>query len=196
MRIQCISRPRVTWSLPTDGMLFSLWQATTQALQPMHEFRSIVMAHCGPVFVVALLPRRLDRLQRCLVLVRSCGLRRNSSTVASRTMSRPSVLQCSWVSASTWRCPAPCHREPGGEAGASRGAQRIGVEADTVADPAGRRSPVAERERDRAVGLPGNTRTAAVDRRARRASGVTRSPSPTPSASASVSSTAARRCPR
>jgi hypothetical protein len=36
IRSQCIARWRSTWSLPTTGMLFSLWQATTHALQPMH----------------------------------------------------------------------------------------------------------------------------------------------------------------
>ena len=45
MRSQCISRPRVTCSLPTTGMLFSAWQATTQALQPMQAVRSIAMPH-------------------------------------------------------------------------------------------------------------------------------------------------------
>ena len=34
MRSQCISRPRLTSSLPTTGMLFSAWQATTHALHP------------------------------------------------------------------------------------------------------------------------------------------------------------------
>ena len=45
MRSQCISRLRPTWSLPTMGMLFSLWQASTQAEQPTQEFRSIAMPH-------------------------------------------------------------------------------------------------------------------------------------------------------
>ena len=47
-RIQCISRPFATWALPTTGMLFSLWQATTHALHPMHEFRSMVIPHWWP----------------------------------------------------------------------------------------------------------------------------------------------------
>ena len=47
-RIQCISRPLATWVLPTTGMLFSLWQAVMHALQPMQEFRSIVIPHCWP----------------------------------------------------------------------------------------------------------------------------------------------------
>jgi len=47
MRSQCISRPSMTCSLPTIGTLFSLWQATTQALQPTQAFRSIVMPHWG-----------------------------------------------------------------------------------------------------------------------------------------------------
>ena len=37
MRIQCISRPLATCSLPTIGMLFSAWQATTHAVQPMQD---------------------------------------------------------------------------------------------------------------------------------------------------------------
>ena len=45
MRIQCISRPMATCSLPTIGMLFSDWQATRQALQPMQEVRSIDIPH-------------------------------------------------------------------------------------------------------------------------------------------------------
>ncbi len=51
MRSQCISRPRQTLSLPTTGMLFSDWQATTQALQPVHLLRSIAIAHlyCSPL---------------------------------------------------------------------------------------------------------------------------------------------------
>ena len=47
-RIQCISRPFATWTLPTTGTLFSLWQATMHALQPMQEFRSIVIPHWWP----------------------------------------------------------------------------------------------------------------------------------------------------
>jgi len=34
---------------PTTGTLFSDWQATTQALQPVQIMVSIVIAHCGPV---------------------------------------------------------------------------------------------------------------------------------------------------
>ena len=45
MRIHCISRPMRTFSLPTTGMLFSDWQATTHALQPVHLLRSIDIAH-------------------------------------------------------------------------------------------------------------------------------------------------------
>ena len=48
MRIQCISRFIHTCSLPTTGTLFSDWQASMQALQPMHLLRSVVMPHlCG-----------------------------------------------------------------------------------------------------------------------------------------------------
>ena len=31
--------------LADDGMLFSAWQATTQALQPVQAFKSIAIAH-------------------------------------------------------------------------------------------------------------------------------------------------------
>src|SRR4051812_3425087 len=51
-RIQCISRPASTCSLPTTAMLFSATQATTQALQPMQEFISIAMPHwCMPTLL-------------------------------------------------------------------------------------------------------------------------------------------------
>ena len=49
MRIQCISRRASTCSLPTTGMLFSAWQATTQALQPMQVLRLIAMPQALPV---------------------------------------------------------------------------------------------------------------------------------------------------
>src|SRR5437660_757864 len=48
MRSQCISRPARTCSFPTTGMLFSAWQATTQALQPVQAVRSITMARHDP----------------------------------------------------------------------------------------------------------------------------------------------------
>ena len=48
MRIQCISREASTCSRPTTGMLFSAWQATTQAPQPMQVFRSIAMPQALP----------------------------------------------------------------------------------------------------------------------------------------------------
>ena len=43
MRIQCISRPRRTSSLPTTGTLFSAWHATTHAEHPVQAPRSIAM---------------------------------------------------------------------------------------------------------------------------------------------------------
>ena len=43
MRIQCIIRPFATCSLPTVAMLFSSWQAITQALQPVQRDRSTDM---------------------------------------------------------------------------------------------------------------------------------------------------------
>src|SRR4051812_11636737 len=45
MLIQYISRPLVTCSLPTTGVLFSLTHATTHAEHPVQEFRSIAIAH-------------------------------------------------------------------------------------------------------------------------------------------------------
>ena len=53
MRIQCISRPRRTWSFPTVGMLFSAWQATTQALQPVHDERFTESPHAWCSYVQA-----------------------------------------------------------------------------------------------------------------------------------------------
>ena len=44
MRSQCMSRPTAISSGPTIGTLFSDWQATTQALQPMQAPVSITMA--------------------------------------------------------------------------------------------------------------------------------------------------------
>ena len=47
---QCISRSWMHLRLPTVGMLFSAMQATTQALQPMQAFRSMLMPQAaGPV---------------------------------------------------------------------------------------------------------------------------------------------------
>jgi len=37
------------WALPTTGTLFSLWQATMHALQPMQVFKSIVIPHWWPL---------------------------------------------------------------------------------------------------------------------------------------------------
>ena len=48
MRSQCMSRPRAISSGPTTGELFSTWQATTQALQPMHSEVSITIPHRAP----------------------------------------------------------------------------------------------------------------------------------------------------
>ena len=50
MRSQCISRPFITCTLPTTGMLFSATQATTQALQPVQEFRSMAMPQAWPSY--------------------------------------------------------------------------------------------------------------------------------------------------
>ena len=43
MRIHCISRPRAMASSPTMGMLFSAWQAVTQAPQPVQRSKSTDM---------------------------------------------------------------------------------------------------------------------------------------------------------
>jgi hypothetical protein len=40
-----MSRPQSTSSGPITGTLFSDWQATTQALQPMQASVSITIAH-------------------------------------------------------------------------------------------------------------------------------------------------------
>ena len=43
--IHCMFRPAMIWSLPMTGMLFSAWQAITQALQPVQVLRSIAIPH-------------------------------------------------------------------------------------------------------------------------------------------------------
>jgi len=43
------SRPMMTCSLPTMGILFSAWQATTQALQPMQAVWSMTIPHAFSV---------------------------------------------------------------------------------------------------------------------------------------------------
>ena len=53
MRSQCMWRPRLICSLPTTGILFSAWHATTHALQPMQEFMSIVMPHLASLYSYA-----------------------------------------------------------------------------------------------------------------------------------------------
>ena len=95
MRIQCISRPRSTWSLPTTGMLFSAWQATTHALQPVHVVRSIAMPHCA-LRSWACLPVG-DRSRR-FPLPANVGFFRYSASVASRTSS---PARCPCVSSPT-----------------------------------------------------------------------------------------------
>ena len=65
------------------------------------------------------------------------GWRRYSSRVASWTMTRPSMLQCSLVIANGWRRPVRCSASAAVEAGRTRRAQPIGVEADPGADAAG-----------------------------------------------------------
>jgi hypothetical protein len=52
MRIQCISRPRQTSVLPTTGTLFSDMHAMTQALQPVHAFKSMTIPHWMALAVV------------------------------------------------------------------------------------------------------------------------------------------------
>src|SRR6185503_20070587 len=41
------SRSRMTSSFPTAGVLFSVWQTTTPALQPMHALRSTLIAQAA-----------------------------------------------------------------------------------------------------------------------------------------------------
>jgi len=40
-----LARPRAAWSGPAVLILFSAWQATTHASQPVQRSRSITMAH-------------------------------------------------------------------------------------------------------------------------------------------------------
>ena len=61
MRIQCISRPRITCSLPTIGMLFSAWQATMHALQPM---QAVQVDRHAPLIALRVIPIAVNRFER------------------------------------------------------------------------------------------------------------------------------------
>ncbi len=85
MRSQCISRPCEHLLLADHrDVVLRLTQATTQALQPMHDARSI--GHAPGVAVVRL--RRVQRHVRaglCSACSRSPGCSRHSASVARRT---------------------------------------------------------------------------------------------------------------
>src|SRR5271166_5278553 len=71
MRIHCISREASTWSRPTTGMLFSAWQAATQAPQPVQVLRLITMPQgvASSLFVARLRGRLVDQAWSALAIL-------------------------------------------------------------------------------------------------------------------------------
>ena len=110
MRSQCISRPFATWSLPTTGTLFSLWHATTQALQPTHRLKSIAMPQAWPVY--SRLFQRLSSGGWWTIWSAKRGCSCHCRCVASRTSTGTRSTICSipcssmawwfWVVTSSW----------------------------------------------------------------------------------------------
>ena len=91
-------------------MLFSAWQATTHALQPMHFDWSIDHAPLVAVVRERRIHRGVGRRAACRRR-RNSGARRfarNSSTVPARTMCRPSIQWCSCVEANSCESRRSC----------------------------------------------------------------------------------------
>jgi hypothetical protein len=120
MRSQCISRLRATSWRPTTGTLFSAWQATTQALQPVQIDRSIDIPHCGPPAGAGAISDGRSPF-RCAV---NAGFARSSASVVASAIGRRSPSdQWSCVRASVWWpktfvISTPCsHHAPSGRSG-------------------------------------------------------------------------------
>ena len=147
-------------------MLFSAWQATTHALQPVQADE--VDRHAptaGPGTATrgrATAARAGGRARpagggspdrRCAVTaafsaarlecglneVRDCG--RTRAAVVCWTGSRPSMAWCAWVQASVTRSPVLHDLQPAAEPGRVGRSQSIGVESDARADLSGPRRP-------------------------------------------------------
>src|SRR5882724_9563094 len=85
-------------------MLFSDWQATTHALQPLHLFRSIAMPQAYPGYLNSLYSESSFATSSCF----SCekpGFFLYSSSVAVLRICRPSMLKWYCVQASEYPSP-------------------------------------------------------------------------------------------
>ncbi len=88
MRIQCIARPAIDSDLhSTIGTLFSAWQATTQAWQPVHLSRSTIIVHLCSVSVSSVMKIHSSML-RLRWLERDVEHLRSRSTVLSKQRQR------------------------------------------------------------------------------------------------------------
>ena len=144
-------------------MLFSDWQAVDAGVA---ADAGIQVDRHAPGVPLALLPAALGLrvLEEALAaLAAASGPARGSwrsrassgmsSRSATRTSSRPSILKWCCVWASRWRPARLDDLEPRAEPGRVRGPERIDVDADPVADPAGAAAAVAQEDRDRRLGL-------------------------------------------
>ena len=182
MRSQCISRPSRTPSLPTTGTLFSAWQATTQALQPVQTSRSIVIAHCA---TRRRRHRRLvERGDRAAWSAVKPGSRRYAASVR-REDQRP-VLHARMRLRARQRMRAAdaAQRGADGEERRRRAPQRRDVDAEAGADAGAAPPPPAEPQRHRVVGVAGHDERRDAQRRGRRRRPRRRPPRATPSRAA------------
>ncbi len=176
-RSQCISRPRLTWSLPTTGMLFSAWQATTQALQPTHAVRSIDMPHlcCAVAEGDGGIERQRLTCSPCLftlqLLVTLAGKPRLAVVVAQCAGADDLAVlhQLMFLGASQQVFLARlANLQPRGAPRIGGGAKRIRIEADRIvraaADPAGVLSAISQVDSDRVVHVARHDPDRGIDR--------------------------------
>ena len=148
---------RRTWSLPTTAMLFSAWQAITQALHPMQAV--LVDGHAPGIALV--LPFRIDRefarrILRAFVRrfgifseIREVGLMNDVAAVGS-------LQQVKVLRGSEFVTAAGLHRiQTDVLPKRFRGAKSVWVEAHAGAGTSGVRASVTEVKRGRAVHVAG-----------------------------------------
>ena len=94
MRSQCISRLRLHLLLADDRDVVLGDARDTHAMQPVQAFMSIAMPHCWPRYSLSAIERdALAELAPCSISLTNAGFALNSSSVAERTMLRPSIDQ-------------------------------------------------------------------------------------------------------
>ena len=159
MRIQCISRRGQHLSRPTTGMLFSAWQAATQAPQPMQVLRLIAMPQAlpSPSSCALLAARLVDEARPAAavllvdlgeILVLVVGLQVGDPNQVAAV--HPMVVLGGRQAIGPGRLD---DLEARVRTRARRRRERIDVDPDLVADPAGTPTPVAQRDGDRILGL-------------------------------------------